>query len=275
MLLPRLITAIIGIPLILLSVYWGGIPFLILMSAVVFLALREYFFLAGQGKYSAQPLVGTIVGLVFLGSIFLNGTKIGPLSDNQGTSAMLVLMLVPIFLREMLRKPLEKPIEHISVTFLGTFFIPWAIGHLILIRNIQPAGMLYIYFLFIVIWSLDTGAYGIGKRFGRLKLAETISPKKTIEGALGGTLCAVIVAVICRFIFLKEYFSVPEIVFIALIISAAAQFSDIAESLLKRDAGVKDSANLLPGHGGMLDRFDSFLFTAPIFYYYLSIFKHN
>jgi phosphatidate cytidylyltransferase len=133
--------------------------------------------------------------------------------------------------------------------------------------------MQYIYFLFIVIWMLDTGAYAVGRRFGSHSLAAMVSPKKTLEGAIGGVVTGILTAVICRYAFLEGFMSVGEAVILGLLISIIAQFSDLAESLLKRDAGVKDSANLLPGHGGMLDRFDSFLFTAPLLYYYLTIIK--
>ncbi|OGS19088.1 MAG: hypothetical protein A2219_05540 [Elusimicrobia bacterium RIFOXYA2_FULL_50_26] len=275
MLLPRLITAIIGIPLVALTVYWGGVPFLVLMFGVVFLSLREFFFLAGHGKYNAQPVLGIITGLILLVSIFLNGTALGAAGENQGTAAMLTLLLIPLYAREMMRKPLDRAIERISITFFGSFFIAWTLGHLLLLRNLQPAGMGYVYFLIGVIWLLDTGAYAVGIRFGKRKLAETVSPKKTIEGALGGTIVSVLAALLCRLLFLRENITPLEAVIAGLFIALIAQFSDLSESLLKRDVGVKDSANLLPGHGGMLDRFDSFLFTAPLFYYYLTIFKHS
>jgi len=273
MLLPRLITAVIGVPLVLLAIYWGGIPFLLLMFGVVFLALREYYILAGQGKYGAQPVIGTVVGMVLFLSIFMNATRLGPAAENQGTPAILTLLLLPIFAREMLRRDVQRAIERLAVTFFGAFFIPWTLGHLLLIRTLRPYGMQYIYFLFIVIWMLDTGAYAIGRRFGRRSLASVISPKKTLEGAIGGVATGIITAVICRSLFLKEAMGVFEAIMLGLFIAVIAQFSDLAESLLKRDVGVKDSANLLPGHGGMLDRFDSFLFTAPLLYYYLTIFK--
>lgn len=273
MLLPRLITAVVGIPLILLTVYWGGIPFLLLMAGVVFLSLREFYILAGQGKYGTQPVIGMIAGMLLFLSLFLNGTSLGPIADNQGTVALLAVLLIPMFAREMVRSSAQKAIERLSVTFFGAFFIPWTLGHLLLIRSLRPYGMQYIYFMFIVIWVLDTGAYAVGKRFGRHSLASMVSPKKTLEGAVGGVVTSILTAIICRFIFMSEFMGVPEAALLGLVIAVVAQFSDLSESLLKRDVGVKDSANLLPGHGGMLDRFDSFLFTAPLLYYYLTIIK--
>jgi len=273
MLLPRLITAIVGIPLIILTVYWGGIPFLLLMFVVVLLSLREYYVLVAQGKYGSQPVVGMLIGIAIFLSIFLNGTSLGASAENQGTVAILSIVLLPLFAREMFRSGAQRAIERMSVTFFGAFLIPWALGHLMLIRGLRPFGMQYIFFLFIVIWMLDTGAYAIGRRFGRHSLAVVVSPKKTVEGAIGGVITGILTAMLCRTIFLRDGFGLAESAALGLGISIVSQFSDLAESLLKRDAGVKDSANLLPGHGGMLDRFDSFLFTAPLLYYYLAIIK--
>lgn len=273
MLLPRLITAVIGIPLILLTIFWGGIPFALLMAGIAFMSLREYFIMARQAGYGCQPVIGTVCGMALFLSIYLNATGMGPLAENQGTVALMSLLLIPIILREMIAGNPQKVIERISVTFLGVFFIPWALGHLVLIRNLKPWGREYIYLIFILIWTLDTAAYAVGKNFGRFKLAESISPKKTIEGALGGIAAAMLVGLLCRALFLSRGLSIADTLVMALIIGVVAQFSDLSESLFKRDAGVKDSANLLPGHGGMLDRFDSFLFTAPVLYYFLSIVK--
>lgn len=100
-----------------------------------------------------------------------------------------------------------------------------------------------------------------------------VSPKKTLEGAAGGAVTGIITAMLCKLIFLNSTISLPEAAALGLLIAVISQFSDLAESVLKRDVGVKDSADLLPGHGGMLDRFDSFLFTSPLLYYYLTIFK--
>lgn len=273
MLLPRLITAIIGIPLVLLSVYWGGIPFFVMMFGVAFLALREYFVLT-RLKYGAQPVIGMIIGMLVFLSVYLNGTASGLLAHNQGTVALLAFALILLFAREMLRSSMDRAVERIAVTFFGMFLIPWTLAHLLLIRDIRPGGMQYIYFLFIMIWVLDTGAYAVGKKFGRLKLAASVSPKKTVEGAVGGVVTGVLSAIIMRALFMKHLMPVSEAVLLGVLISVVSQFSDLAESVIKRDVGVKDSANLLPGHGGMLDRFDSFLLGAPLLYYYLSIFKN-
>ena len=121
---------------------------------------------------------------------------------------------------------------------------------------------------------LDTGAYFIGKMFGKHKLASVISPKKTIEGAIAGVVTAIIVSLAYRHFFMQDIITNKDAIIFALAISFVGQFSDLAESLFKRDCNIKDSGNILPGHGGMLDRFDSYLFCAPIFYYLIQFMKY-
>ncbi|MCK9582073.1 MAG: phosphatidate cytidylyltransferase [Endomicrobiales bacterium] len=277
MLLPRLITALIGIPLVLICIKFGGIAFLLLMLFVVVFALTEYFLLVKQAGYASQPIIGTITGIVLFLSIYVNGTQNGMLSHNLGTPAILSFILLPVFLYEIIAGRINRSIESVGITFLGAFFIPWALGHLILIRDFMPDGAIIVYFLFAVIWVLDTGAYFFGRKFGKHKLAPLVSPKKTIEGLIGGVVTGALASwgfvSIVHFAINKTLFSTTEAIIIGVVVALISQFSDLSESLLKRNANVKDSAELLPGHGGMLDRFDSFLFTAPFFYYYLTIIK--
>jgi phosphatidate cytidylyltransferase len=238
---------------------------------VMLFSLWEYFLIAESAGYQTMKVTGMIAGFVLFVSIFLNGAMAWSAADNQGTPAILSVLLIPFFIVEFFRKKPEKAIERIAVTFFGAFLIPWSLGHLLLIRDLRPSGMGDMYLLFITIWFLDTGAYGVGKKWGRLPLLAQVSPKKTVEGFIGGIATGCLAAILCRYIFLRDYMSVSEAAFVGLLLALVGQFSDLAESLLKRDAGIKDSANLLPGHGGMLDRFDSYLFAAPILYYFLTI----
>ena len=121
--------------------------------------------------------------------------------------------------------------------------------------------------LFIIIWAGDTGAYVVGKLLGR-RLLTKISPKKTVEGSFGGLIFSMILAVVCKYFLLPEL-SVNNAIWLGALIGIMGQIGDLAESLLKRSANVKDSGSILPGHGGMLDRLDSLLFGAPAMYYYV------
>ena len=169
-------------------------------------------------------------------------------------------------------------IANVATTILG-FLIAWMPCHVFLIRNMGPEvslfgisfrqGLYFLLFIFFVILFTDIAAYYFGVKFGKHKLCPVISPKKTIEGAVAGGLCAVIAGLIIgKLIGISFYHSFV----LALVVTVMAQLGDLSESLIKRDAGVKDSGNSLPGHGGFLDRADSYLFSVPVAYYYIKFF---
>jgi phosphatidate cytidylyltransferase len=153
------------------------------------------------------------------------------------------------------------------VVGFGVFYVAWLLGHMITLRQFTE-GPFLIFFLFLVTWANDTGAYYVGTLWGRRPLAPRISPRKTWEGAAGGLLGSVLAALACRAWFLDSL-STGEALGAGVLIGLTAPLGDLAESILKRSAGVKDSGTILPGHGGLLDRIDSLIFTTPAFYYYL------
>ena len=169
-------------------------------------------------------------------------------------------------------------IANVATTILG-FLIAWMPCHLCLIRHMGKEvtlfgikfeeGLYYLIFIFFVILLTDIAAYYFGIRYGKHKLSPVISPKKSIEGALAGGICAIITGVIIgQLIGISLYHSVV----LSIIVTVMAQLGDLSESLIKRDAGVKDSGHSLPGHGGFLDRADSYLFSIPVAYYYIKYF---
>lgn len=272
MLLPRFLTAVIGVPLVVLSIWWGQLPFFILFFGISLLALYEFFSLAEEAGWPVMKKLGLTLGAALSLSIFLFGTKMGfaralrpeVFFTPAVISAVLIfLLVVPLFLSDR-----ENSFIRIGLTLLGIFYVVWGLSHLFLIRDLRPEGKACAFFLFLVIWALDVGAYAGGTKFGKNKLLEHVSPKKTWEGVLTGTIAAVLTAVICKAAFIPS-FSNARAVCLGLFIAVLAQVSDLSESLFKRNVGVKDSGNLLPGHGGLLDRFDSFLLTAPAYYYLL------
>jgi phosphatidate cytidylyltransferase len=271
MLFPRIITALIGIPLIIVSIYFGGIPFAVLVIGIVALALHEFYSLARTHGYDAQPMLGYILAMVFLISVIWGGTKLIPGSDHSLAPLALSAVIAVVFIAELRTRDVRSSLLRISITLLGILYIAWTLAHLYLIRDLRPEGRICTFYLFCVIWAVDTAAYAVGKRFGRIKLAPSISPGKTMEGAMGGIIGGIIVGILFQQVFLKSFLSPAEAVMLSLGVGIVAQISDVCESLVKRSFGVKDSAALLPGHGGILDRFDSFLFAAPFLYYYLII----
>jgi phosphatidate cytidylyltransferase len=162
-------------------------------------------------------------------------------------------------------------VVRILLSFFGIFFIPMTLMHIILIRNLYYGRSITL-FTFIITWTVDSMAYIIGSLYGKHKLVKNISPKKTIEGAISGTICGVLVAILLQYTYsFNNILSLPMTITLGCIISIIGQFSDIAESIIKRDNQIKNSSCLIPGHGGILDRFDSYIFVAPSVYYLLTI----
>ena len=167
-------------------------------------------------------------------------------------------------------------IANVATTLLGIVYCGWFPLHIIFLRNLScerfDSGLGFVVLMFTAILLTDIGAYYIGRHFGKRKLAQVISPNKTIEGSVGGIIFAIAGALIIGyFINLDWYISVIA----GLLCTVFAQLGDLSESLIKRDAGVKDSGDSLPGHGGFLDRTDSFIFTIPIMYYFCYYFVFN
>jgi len=155
------------------------------------------------------------------------------------------------------------------MTLFGVLYLGLTLSTLSMTR-LLPLGEWLIFFLLLVTWASDTGAYIVGTLYGRHRLAPTISPKKTVEGLVGGLIGAIIVAYAARWWFLPE-FSGLDCLVLAILLTITGLWGDLTESAMKRSVGMKDSGRILPGHGGMLDRLDSLLFTAPVFYYYVTL----
>jgi phosphatidate cytidylyltransferase len=180
-------------------------------------------------------------------------------------------------------------ITNISVTVFGIFYVGWFCSHVILLRrlplpetgaSLDFGGAGYVIMLLVLLWLSDGGAFFAGISWGRHKLVPAVSPNKTVEGSLGGIVIALVGALLIKDAGrLLETFGValfPDLdylhyLLVGLGVAVAGQIGDLCESYLKRDAGLKDTGNLLPGHGGFLDRFDSLIFTAPLFYYFLKL----
>ncbi len=266
MLLPRILTAIIGVPVILAAIHFGGVVYMAFTACVILLCLYEYGLVLTAGKKPIHMLSLMLFGLLMalvaiLGRVQLPSVE---LPDNLYPFAISVVIFGVLFV-EVLTP--HRSWERVANTFTGIFLIPWSLAHLINIRDIAQYGEYLTLFMIITVWICDTGAYFTGRLLGKHKLNQEVSPKKTWEGAIGGTLLAIGGALLMRHLFLPTYLTVMQAVWLGLLVAVVGQVSDLAESVIKRSTGVKDSSHLLPGHGGFLDRFDSYLLLAPIFYY--------
>ena len=274
MLFPRIMTILVGLPFLLAAIYMGSLPFFFLVLGIACLSLREFYYLAEESGYPCYRWMGLAAGVLMVSSVFLNGLSFGAVTDNQATSALVALFLAGWVLRALSRGPSETLLSEWGVTFFGVFYVAWTLSHLLLLRDLRPSGQSLTFFLFTMIWAGDILAYLVGSQWGRHRMSPVISPKKTWEGTLGGVLGAMAVAVVFQMTLLRQQMKWPEALLVGAGVGLLAMASDLGESLLKRSAGVKDSSPLLPGHGGVLDRFDSFFLTAPLFYYYWAFFKH-
>ncbi len=156
--------------------------------------------------------------------------------------------------------------KEISLVAMGFLYVPFLITHLLMIR-LLPDGSSWLILIMLIVMTNDSAAYYIGSAFGRHRLYEAVSPKKSIEGAIGGLFGSLIGTLIAKFTFFSSL-SYADAVITAIVIGILGQAGDLFESLLKRSFGVKDSGTLFPGHGGVLDRLDSIIFAAPATYYY-------
>jgi phosphatidate cytidylyltransferase len=211
-------------------------------------------------------IIGITTG-IFIGFIFFY---------NQTQSLWLVITVACFLIVsfELFRNEVA-PILNIATTVMGIFYVALFLGFLILIRELPHQldldyriGGKWVILIFVLIWICDSAAYILGTRFGKHKLLERVSPNKTIEGTLFGFAFALLTAYVFYLLFLNEM-SLFDVLVIGGICGSLGQVSDLVESLLKRDARVKDSSNILPGHGGILDRFDSEILVAPAVYLYI------
>jgi phosphatidate cytidylyltransferase len=251
----RVIAAIVGVPLLLLSFYYGNLILLIAVIALITLALGEY-----------TRLINRTGHTILIVPLLLNGFVIPILNREQDIiTAKYVLFFLALLtlLNFVLKFPRYKPAD-LALTFLGILYIVAGFSHILLIRSMANGFWLLTY-IFLIIWSTDTGAYFTGMLLGRHKLASQLSPNKTWEGFIGGLVLSVLVVfLLFRFVELPDS---AQLLYIVPLISIVAQLGDLFESALKRFAGIKDTGNIIPGHGGILDRFDSALWAIPTAYY--------
>jgi phosphatidate cytidylyltransferase len=293
-LLVRLASSVAGIPLLILLVFWEGpsdypaLPFTFAVAICAVLGAIEYF--RGLRLRGFQPNEAlAIVAIVMLQFAAWN------VSRNRIIAflpALIALLVIGTLIYEVASHE-KEPLVNIGVTFLGVVYVGWLFSYLIFLRSLPGTvsgylpdavasvlraghvpsplatrGAWTVLYVFAVTWSTDAGAYFIGMRFGKRKLAARLSPKKTYEGAVGGVFAAMLASLVWGLGIGLPWW---HCLVLGPILGVLGEIGDLCESALKRDIGIKDFGMVLPGHGGILDRFDSLLFTAPVAYYYLQL----
>jgi phosphatidate cytidylyltransferase len=280
----RLFSASILIPTVLYMIYQGGLFVVGTVMAIVVLAQREFYGLI-EDK-GARPIVG--FGLAAGAALPL----IAYLGNEYQATLLMTVTLLALMIAQLGRRQITEALANISGTFFGVFYVGWLLSHAVVLREFYPqvesrwgaeaAGQLSLVpdsGAFLLVWCLtvlalcDTGAYFAGRAYGKRKLAPSVSPGKSVEGAIGGVIGGTLGGLAMKSIF--DFFwtdlsagldFVAAIVF-GVIIAAVGIVGDLVESLLKRDAQVKDAGSLLPGMGGLLDRIDAPLLGIPVTYY--------
>lgn len=260
MLRTRVISSIIGLPLILAALFFGGK----LLAALVFLlsiiGLYEYFNAFKNIGFKPSTWVGYFGTIVYYSLIVLNKNSV------VSFSLILFIIILLLFFDSIKR---NSSIIDAALTILGMIYIPCMFSNIIFLQN-GINGKAIVWLPFITAWLSDTFAYFAGITLGKNKLCPKISPKKTIEGSLGGIIGSLVSSLVAGIIFNSLGFFIPLIHFgiIGALSGAVGQIGDLFASSIKRFCKIKDYGNIIPGHGGILDRFDSILFTAPTVYFY-------
>lgn len=260
----RVLVAIIAIPLILILSYLGKYFFLAFILLIGILSFNELTKLVEHKNINVNFIFGELAIILIILNSYFSFVEFN----------YLILFIVILSLIIELFRNKGSAILNLSSLYLGIFYIGFFLSTTIGIREFfteYKFGGYFIISIFASIWICDSAAYFVGLQYGKHKLFKRVSPNKSWEGAIAGFIFAIFTMVILKLIAL-QFLTLIDAIIIGLIIGIFGQIGDLVESLLKRDVNIKDASHLIPGHGGALDRFDSFLFVSPIIYLYIKIF---
>lgn len=265
----RIASGALFLPLLVLLAHAGSLAWTAFVGLQVALGLTEFYRMMRAKGHVPHFTLGFVAALGLVAVAF---------RPTLAPAAFLVTFLVLVLLALGLRRAAAGGVvESMGVTAFGVLYVGWLSSHLVLLRELPwlagtdyRDGAAYVLLAFFLTWSCDTGAYAFGRRFGRTRPWTTISPRKSVEGSAGGLLTATASAFVARAWF-APWLSAWDAVLLGLLVGVFAQVGDLVESLLKRDARAGDSSDFIPGHGGVLDRFDSLYFGAPLVYWYLRL----
>lgn len=274
----RVLTAVLGVPILLFVFYKGGIPFLILILGIISVGQIEFSRLLKEGGIRSEAPLGVISSLVLGVAAYFGYLEF---------LSIFTLTVLIAFVLQLRKRELSGTVVELGATVLGVIYLGWFLSHAVLLRNIcespgietytqkeqgiRDAGFFYVVLVVACTFLNDTGAYFVGRWRGKRKLAPRISPGKTVEGTVGGIVCSILAGMVVNLIFRSPLEDLWALSF-GLIIGIVSVFGDLLESLIKRSVGVKDAGGILPGHGGVLDRFDSLIAAFPVSYYFVLLY---
>lgn len=259
MLRTRVISAIVLLAIVAIPLFLGGLPFFLLVAAIGLIATYEFVALFRKGGHAPMLIVAGLMALAFIAQA--QWPSLFPLSP------LLTIAVVVTLLASLWNKS-ARPASDWTLTLAGALYAGWLLNHFVRLRA-EDQGLYWLLLGAMAIWTADATAYFAGRAFGKHPWWPRHSPKKTWEGYLSGAAAATVVTAVLGVVFLQ--LSPLEGATLGLLIGLAAPLGDLAESMIKREAGAKDSSNLIPGHGGFLDRIDSLLITIPIVFYWATV----
>jgi phosphatidate cytidylyltransferase len=294
----RFLTAVVLVPVLIWLILLGGIPFTALVALAVFAALYEFFNMMEARGFKPMKKTSYVLGVSLV--------AVAHFSNEYYLTLLVTFSILSVMVVQLSKKDINASITGMAVTALGLLYVPWLLSHAVLVRNLgnelvlkygelerfrrfvrspeqigdfaEALSLFFIFIVFACTFLNDTGAYFAGRFFGKHKFAPTVSPKKTWEGFIGGVLTSMLAACAVKWVF-DNYVPGGDLVkfpyggclILGGLLGTVGAMGDLVESLIKRDADIKDSGALLPGHGGMLDRIDALLFTFPFTYYVAKI----
>jgi phosphatidate cytidylyltransferase len=265
MLKHRVITAALGIPVIILAIWLGAPWFSLLIATAALVGTYEFYRMGGLDMRNPLLHLGLLLALALV--LSPHYARSGPAVLPMVITAAMLVSLV-----SLLRiQPREGAFRNWAWIMAGALYVGWMLSHWLNLRGLED-GRSWVYLTMLTVFANDTGAFFVGRALGRHKLAPAVSPAKTWEGAAGGLVCSILGAIVIALVLslVSEYTFVGwQVIVLGIIVSIFAQLGDLVESLLKRNTGTKESGGLLPGHGGVLDRFDSIIFVGAVVYYYV------
>ena len=265
-LLTRMPIVLVGIPLIIYLLNEGGMIFSSFVALITFLCLIEFYGLKRKSGARPNGMIGVFMALTicFMYIQFPNANAVNILTG------LLIFIVLGLFIEMFSRH--DDPLSNIMMTFGGVVYVAGLLGTMIALRNWDALnGTRFTMAMIFSVWICDTAAYIFGMLWGKKKLIERISPKKTIVGFLGGIVGAFVSFYVMNNLgFIQFELNGLHLLTLTFIVGVCGQLGDFVESMFKRDAGVKDSGKLLLGHGGVLDRFDSLIFTSPLVFIFVS-----
>ncbi len=274
----RVLTAVVLLPPVVGVIYWGTWPLVVLIAVSVAVCLLELYGALKHSGYQPRAAVGLSTALLLCAAAALQGS-----TSFDITGAALALGLLFAIITEMPRRQHQRGLENWALTFASACYIGWLMSHYILLRRLETPlepgwlsflqlapGAAWVYLVLMITWLQDTMAFFVGRSFGRHRMSRYISPQKSWEGAAGGILSAMLGAMLAVPA-LGLPIGYPAAALLGTMGGSAGLLGDLAESWIKRQIGIKDISNLMPGHGGIFDRADSMLFTAPILYYLIRL----